>query len=200
MRRLQRRVAEEEASADDVRLYFVSSNRGRARVADLVLNRWGEIENVAIVANGREAETNADANCQLSCVETLRNVVAEEVVAIDNQRLILQEYRNRLDSSGRPGVGDAFFKHVWDHQHQDGRVQQVVVTPCDDDSRGFEELPENAFDRSDRKFLAVAVVARALVLNATDSDWREQQALMDRLGVEVRQLCPQYRRAGGRGR
>ena len=45
MRRLQRRVAEEEASADDVRLYFVSSNRGRARVADLVLNRWGEIEN-----------------------------------------------------------------------------------------------------------------------------------------------------------
>lgn len=45
MRRLQRRVAEEEASADDVRLYFVSSNRGRAQVADLVLNRWGEIEN-----------------------------------------------------------------------------------------------------------------------------------------------------------
>lgn len=156
--------------------------------------------NVAIVANGREAETNADATCQLSCVETLRNVVAEEVVVIDNQRLILQEYRNRLDSSGRPGVGDAFFKHVWDHQYQDGRVQQVVVRPCDDDRRGFEELPENAFDRSDRKFLAVAVVANALVLNATDSDWREQQALMDRLGVAVRQLCPQYRRAGGRGR
>lgn len=154
--------------------------------------------NVAIVANGREGETNADADCQLSCVETLRSVVAEEV-AIDDRRVILQEYRNRLDFSGRPGVGDAFFKHIWDHQYQDRRVQQVVVTPCDDDSRGFEELPENAFDRSDRKFLAVAVVANALVLNATDSDWREQQALMDELGVEVRQLCPHYQRAGGRG-
>ena len=91
--------------------------------------------NVAIVANGRKGETNADADCQLSCVEMLRSVVAEEVVAIDDRRVILQEYRNRLDFSGRPGVGDFFFKHVWDHQYQDGRVQQVVVTPCDDDSR-----------------------------------------------------------------
>ena len=155
--------------------------------------------NVAIVANGREGETNADTDCQLSCVEMLRTVVAEEVVAIDNRHLILREYMNRLHFSGRPGVGDAFFKHVWDHQWQDGRVQRVVVTPCDDDRRDFEELPENDFDRSDRKFLAVAVVARALVLNATDSDWCEQQALMDVLGVEVRQLCPHYRRAGGDG-
>ena len=45
MRRLQRRVAEQEASSEDVKLYFVSSKRGRARVSDLVLNEWGEIEN-----------------------------------------------------------------------------------------------------------------------------------------------------------
>ena len=45
MRRLQRRVAEEEASSEDVKLYFVSSNQGRAHVTDLALNEWGEIEN-----------------------------------------------------------------------------------------------------------------------------------------------------------
>ena len=45
MRRLQRRVAEGSASAEDVKLYFVSFNRGKARVADLLLNEWGEIEN-----------------------------------------------------------------------------------------------------------------------------------------------------------
>ena len=44
MRRLQRRVAEERASAEDVKLYFVSF-RGKARVSDLLLNKWGEIEN-----------------------------------------------------------------------------------------------------------------------------------------------------------
>ena len=45
MRRLQRRVAEEEASSEDVKLYFVSSVRGKAHAADLALNEWGEIEN-----------------------------------------------------------------------------------------------------------------------------------------------------------
>ena len=45
MRRLQRRVAEERASSEDVKLYFVSSNRGKAQLSDLLLNKWGEIEN-----------------------------------------------------------------------------------------------------------------------------------------------------------
>ena len=45
MRRLQRRVAEQRASAEDVKLYFVSSQRGRASAADLLLNDFGEIEN-----------------------------------------------------------------------------------------------------------------------------------------------------------
>ena len=45
MRRLQRRVAEEEASPEDVKLYFVSSNEGAAQLSDLSLNKWGEIEN-----------------------------------------------------------------------------------------------------------------------------------------------------------
>ena len=45
MRRLQRRVAEEEASAEDVKLYFVSTSGRSAQVSDLALNEWGEIEN-----------------------------------------------------------------------------------------------------------------------------------------------------------
>ena len=45
MWRLQRRVAEAETSAESVQLYFVSTERGKARIADLDLNKWGEIEN-----------------------------------------------------------------------------------------------------------------------------------------------------------
>ena len=44
MRRLQRRVAEAEVSYDDVKLYFVSLQRGAAQISDLLLNEWGEIE------------------------------------------------------------------------------------------------------------------------------------------------------------
>ena len=45
MRRLQRRVAEGEATANDVKLYFVSSIGRNAHVSDLALNECGEIMN-----------------------------------------------------------------------------------------------------------------------------------------------------------
>ena len=146
--------------------------------------------NVAIAANGRA--THADQPCQSTCVKRLSCLVKEGVVAIDDSGLILDEYKRHLNFSGAPGVGDAFFKHVFNNQYHSDRVRRVPVTPAADDRRGFAGLPENSFDRSDRKFLAVAVAAHAVVLNATDSDWGEQAALMDRLGVEVRQLCPQH--------
>ncbi len=89
-------------------------------------------------------------------------------------------------------MGDMFFKHVFNFQYHEDRVRRIAITPLADDRRGFEELPENTLDRADRKFLAVAVVANAVVLNATDSDWVEHKALTETLAVQVKQLCPQY--------
>ena len=146
--------------------------------------------NVAVVANG--CQTHADLRCQKRCVNKLRSVVADEVIAIDDKGAILQEYMRHLDFSGMPGVGDMLFKHVFDHQYRGDRVRRIAITPSVDNGRGFEELPENTFDREDRKFLAVAVVAGAVVLNATDSDWAEHKVLTETLGVQVEQLCPEY--------
>ena len=115
-----------------------------------------------------------------------------EVIAIDDRRTILEEYGKHLRSSGMPGTGDMFYKFLLNNQYRAERVRLVAVTPSEDDRRGFEELPENMFDPSDRKFLAVAVVAKAVVLNATDSDWDEHAVLMEELGVKVSQLCPEY--------
>ena len=146
--------------------------------------------NVAIAANGGGA--HVDESCRLICVQRLRSVVQGEVVAIDEKGSILEEYARHLCYSGSPGMGDAFLKHVFDHQYRNERVQRVSITPSDNHQRGFEELPENTLDPSDRKFLAVAVVAKAVVLNATDSDWGEHRAFTESLGVEVSQLCPQH--------
>ncbi len=148
--------------------------------------------NVAIAANGRN--THVDEECQLACVEKLEFLKRKEVVAIDGEGLILEEYSNSLNYSGGPGVGDVFFKYVHDNQYWDDRVHRIPVTRSKNDGRGFEELPENTFDPSDRKFLAVAVKAKAVVLNATDSDWGKHAALMDELNVKVEQLCPQHAR------
>ena len=57
---------------------------------------------------------------------------------------------------------------------------------------------ELAYRFADAEF---ALVARAVVLNATDSDCSEQRALLNRLRVQVRQLCPQHAsKAARRGR
>ena len=149
--------------------------------------------NVAIVANGRG--THADISCRLRCIAELQSLVKQGIVVIDDRGLIVDEYKSRLNFSGAPSVGDMFFKHVF-NLHQDEKVRRVAVTPSIDDRKGFEELPENTFDRSDRKFLAVAVAADAVVLNAMDSDWSNHQALMDELEVEVEELCPQHLPAG----
>ena len=45
LRRFQRRVAENEFSSEDVRLYFSSVENGVASLDDLELNEWGEIQN-----------------------------------------------------------------------------------------------------------------------------------------------------------
>ena len=145
--------------------------------------------NVAIAANGRR--THADLPCQLACVQRLRDVVSE-VIAIDDLGHIMGEYAKHLRYAGQPGVGDMFFRHLFDNQYRSERVRRVPVVQSSDEDRGFEELPPNSFDPSDRKFLAVATAARAVVLNATDSDWREHAALLDSLSVEIQQLCPQH--------
>lgn len=146
--------------------------------------------NVAVVANGKN--TQADLACQLACIRKLEKICHEKTIALDDQDLIFKEYKQSLRFAGAPGVGDMFFKHVHNHRYNETRVKQVRITPSDDDRRGFEALPENDLDPSDRKFLATALEAGGVILNAADSDWCEQEELTRSLGVEVRQICPQH--------
>jgi len=86
---------------------------------------------------------------------------------------MLEEYSGHLNYHGQPGVGDMFFKYLHDHRYLGGKIQQVAITPISDETRGFGELPPNPLDKSDRKFLAAAVVAQAEIANALHADWHE---------------------------
>lgn len=146
--------------------------------------------NVAVAANGRD--THADVACQLACVHAISKAYNKQQVVLDDGDLIMNEYAKHLHRSGEPGVGDAFFKYLFQHSDMPDYVRRVSLTPCDDVHQGFAELPVNSFDPDDRKFLAAAVVANATIMNAMDSDWHEQRTLIERLGVAVEQLCPQH--------
>ena len=149
--------------------------------------------NVAVVANG--APTHADDECIVASIEVLSEIRANQCVLLDRSGLILDEYARNLSYAGQPGVGDAFFKWLWENQANPEHCQQVPITPVDS-PRGFSEFPEDptlaAFDWDDRKFVATAIASgeQPPIINSSDTDWWEYRVALQRNGVEVRFVCP----------
>jgi hypothetical protein len=158
--------------------------------------------NVAVVANGRAPQ--ADNPCIETCITTLIDMRDHHRMLLDEQGLILDEYRRNLRPSGQPGPGDAFFKWLWDNQGHLDHCRQVSITPMKGGSRGFEEFPDDPdlakFDLEDRKFAAVAIASgeQPPILNASDTDWWDHRAALSRHGIEIRFLCPELMKVKGK--
>lgn len=150
--------------------------------------------NVLITANGRDCP-QASPQCILNCARELQKIQVQHVLVLDNGWHILNEYKHKVNPSGQPGVGDAFLKWVITNQYNPQCCEQVPITPIGDDN--FAEFPKTPelqkFDRSDRKFVAVALThpAKPPIYNAVDSDWREFQEHLTQAGVSVEFLCPE---------
>ena len=150
--------------------------------------------NVAVVAN-RDAP-QASPQCVLACVRRLQKIMSdEERLAIDNQWLIISEYRANLRSSGQPGVGGAFLKWVLTNRENRSRCDIVAITRKDGDKTSFHEFPSDpalqGFDLSDRKFVAVALAhpQHPPILQAVDSKWCIFRDSLDSHGVTIDFLC-----------
>ncbi len=148
--------------------------------------------NVLLVASRKAPQ--ASLTCVLTCIEYLETIQKSGTLVIDSNRLIISEYMNKNSMSGQPNSGDAFLKWVWDHQATN-RCEQVPITQISEGE--FAEFPDSEslknFDKSDRKFVAVALThhAKPAIANAVDSDWRNyEQALKDH-GVDLHFLCPE---------
>lgn len=146
--------------------------------------------NVAIVANGQADHVN-DA-CRDACAQELKRIQAKQCrLVMDCKGQILDEYKRYLNWAGQPGPGDAFFKWVFDNQ--------AIVWVCinEDALLGYQEFPNdpelNAFDRSDRKFVAVARAADMdnppLILNASDTDWWDHRLAFANHNIQIKFLC-----------
>jgi hypothetical protein len=152
--------------------------------------------NVAVVANGHAPQ--AGFACVRSCIRTLLHLRAERRLLIDRTGLILREYRTYLSPTGQPGVGDAFFKWLWNNQANPQLCRQIPLTPLDEDHRRFVEFPDDpdlaSFDPSDQKFVAVALASEEQppILQAVDSKkWRLYQDALIRHHVQVQFICPE---------
>ena len=103
----------------------------------------------------------------------------------------MAEYKTDRSHSGVPGVGDMFFKFLHDHQYSANSIARVPIQTTPDKEGGFANLPPNSFHKNDRKFLAVAEAGNGRVVNAVDSDWKEHDAFINSIGVQVLELCSQ---------
>jgi hypothetical protein len=147
--------------------------------------------NVPIVAN--EKANQASPACVLNCAKKLREIQKQHIIVLDDTWLIINEYKNKLSPSGQPGVGDAFFKWVLTNQGNPQHCQKVKITPTAENS--FQEFPEDEslanFDKSDRKFVAVALThpEKPPILNAVDSDWKNFEIALNNIGITIIFLC-----------
>ena len=150
--------------------------------------------NVLIVANG--LNTHANIKCQISCVDALMDLKNRDILILDHTGEILNEYSRYSSHSGQPGVGDAFFKHIFDNIYNQNSCLLVTITKIENNT--YAEVPgeinDAGFDKSDQKFVAAAISSgkTPFVLNATDSDWHIHKEQLDRNGINVSQLCPQH--------
>lgn len=148
--------------------------------------------NVAIVANGRpnpEDLRPPSISCRKAAVTFLSELVKKGTVLLDLEGGIQAEYRNHLNPSGAPGVGDRFYQEVL---RSAPKLVERVSLPKRPDGE-YEDLPQAlidiGFDPSDRKFAALACKAGVPVHNATDSDWIENSITLASAGVQVENLC-----------
>lgn len=153
--------------------------------------------NVAVVAS--RLSPQADERCVGACVKRLREVQQAGGLLIDDKGLILREYTKKLGFAGQPGAGHVFVKWAHDHQAIPASVRQFAITPRSDGGwRRYDEFPDcenlSAFDKSDQKFVAVAVASgkNPPILNAVDSDWWDHLAALNAAGVAIEFLCPRH--------
>ena len=156
--------------------------------------------NVPLVANRL---SHASEDCVEICVDRLEQITNGEIkLAVDyctleDQRHIIDEYRNKLNPSGQPGVGDAFLKWVEINWTNDDCCDRIEITPLVGGGKiNFAEFPKDPalanFDDDDRKFVAVACAhaGQPPILQAVDSKWRNFLGALTQNGVTVEYLCP----------
>lgn len=136
--------------------------------------------------------------CVLACVEAIEHVVKNRGLVIDDGDEIYDEYRQQLSMKGQPGVGDRFMKWVHDNRWALHESNRVTINKK---GESYEQFPShdglNNFDRSDRKFVAVANAhpGKPAIVQATDSKWWGWKGALKEVGISVHFICPKYVKA-----
>lgn len=149
--------------------------------------------NVLMVACG--AATHVSHDCQIACLKKLMEIVTMHVLVIDDQGLMIDEYKHALRSVPKDSFRDAFLIHIYDNMGNPDKVHCVTITQCEH-AQDFVEFPRDGalahFDNDDRKFVAAAIADanQSTILQGSDIvEWTAHEQNLAKHGVSVDFLC-----------
>ncbi|MES9906448.1 MAG: hypothetical protein ABW168_27675 [Sedimenticola sp.] len=153
------------------------------------------VPKTANLATQPDLGSDVSNDCILACIEAVEHVIKKRGLIMDAGDEIFDEYRQQLSMKGQPGIGDAFMKWVNDHRHNPNYCDRVTITKTGD---SYDEFPDHDglgnFDKSDRKFVAVANAhqGKPPILQATDNKWWGWKDSLIEVGITVHFLCSEY--------
>ncbi|MDR3605621.1 MAG: hypothetical protein P4L38_13400 [Syntrophaceae bacterium] len=135
-------------------------------------------------------------DCVVECIAAIKKITErKDGLVLDSGGEIFGEYLRNLSMSGQPGVGNKFLKWVHDHQWGFPYEDHVVINKEGDSYSEFPNTKDlSQFDPADKKFVAVAKAhpAKPPILQATDCKWLGWKNALEKEGIIVNFLCPDY--------
>ena len=160
--------------------------------------------NVPLKAAALHSESEIDRQCSLACLSFIKTLMeSDDIVVLDTGREILKEYQKKINTHAEDNVASEFLMWII-RGLMTGKVAQYQITKTGDNS--YEEFPSSPdlakFDRSDRKFVALAKVdpTNPSIYNGSDTDWWDFREAFTKEGIHIVFLCEEYMRAKSKGR
>lgn len=136
---------------------------------------------VFLTAQGDANQMSPD--CQNTALIFIRDLSRNHNLCLDQTQKIVREYRNKI-----PRL--SFIDELINRMLSRNRIDFV---PIEFDLAGDALLPNTCevTDRSDRKFVAVALAhpAQPPIFNASDTDWLENEKELNACQVKITHLC-----------
>lgn len=145
--------------------------------------------NIPIISNKNIADASGDElRCLKECINIIKQLTTQGLLIIDSSGEIISEYQKNLNFSGAPGVGDYFFKWVFDNQFSSKLIKRIDVEKDKDRYVSFpvdDKLSD--FDKSDMKFVALANTSHppTAIVEASDGKWWKWSKILKKYSIDV---------------
>jgi len=150
----------------------------------------------SVVRSTEEDIINSYPTLVVSSIELLQRIQKKGTyVVLDEDFEIFNEYKNYLSFSGQPGVGDIFFKWLFDNCWGFPSSERIKLHKTENGYKEFPRGMENTnVDLDDMKFFAVsnAHPLKPDIYEATDSKWWNWRNAAMQCGIRIQFLDEEY--------